>query len=51
MIEMTEVQACVVLPYLLNVSAKEYFNAVKGTLAGDGGVTNWPESFQYLSRS
>ena len=50
-LEMTEAQAYVVLPYLLKGSAKEQFNAVKGTLAGDGGVTSWPEAVQYLLRS
>ena len=50
-LEMTEAQAYVVLPYLLKGSAKEQFNAVKGTLAGDGGVTNWPEAVQYLLRT
>ena len=33
-LEMTEAQAYVVLPYLLKGSAKEQFDAVKGTLAG-----------------
>ena len=40
LLEMTEAQAYVVLPYLLKGSAKEQFNAIQGTLAGDGGVTN-----------
>ena len=50
-LEMTEAQAYVVLPYLLRGPAKEQFVAVKGSVAGDGGVTNWPEAVQYLLRS
>ena len=45
--EMTEAQAYIALPYVIKGTARQHFTAVKGVPSSSGGVTCWPEAVQY----
>ena len=52
MLDMTEAQAFITLPYFLKGYAHEQFRTIKdASTAAEGGVTSWPEAVQYLLRS
>lgn len=51
-LEMSEAQAYVALPYFLSGMAEDQYNSVRGSSrASEGGVTCWPEAVHYLLRS
>lgn len=50
-LEMSEAQAFLALPYFLRGFAAEQFRSTIGASRRDGGVVCWPEAVQYLLRS
>lgn len=51
-LEMSEAQAYIALPYVVKRTAEDQYNLVHGSLrASEKDVTCWSEAFQYLLRS